>query len=191
MKLSENIGKNMGLDMGMSESIHLTSHIQVRGSVLARFTDYAPGTNTVVAEGILHEKTNLIVNLARKSLAHLVAEGEGVYVVNTFKLGTMGHSGSDILTPVDPTVTDTTLTDPSPFSKVIPTLEYLPVGNETSVKFTIPVEKAEANGAGGAAVAYTEAGLFSTNGNLFARETFEAIVKNANRKVTFEWTLLF
>ena len=178
--------------MGMNQAIVLDDTIQVRGAVRAMFWDYeSPDSDRIVGQGICHEKTNLIVNLARKALAHLVAEGEGVYVVNTFKLGTQGHSGTDILTPVDPTVTDTGLIDGAPFSKAITTLEYLPVGNETSVKFTIPVEKAEANGGGGGSVAYTEAGLFSTNGNLFARETFPAIVKNANRKVTFEWTLLF
>ena len=67
---------------------------------------------------------------------------------------------------------------------------YLPTPPaETSVKFTVVVEKAEGNGTG--TVAYTEAGLFCSDSTMFARETFPAIVKNSTRRVTFEWSILF
>jgi len=137
---------------------------------------------------LLHEKSNLIVNGARKALSHLIAESSPQYILSQFKIGTGGHVIGDILTPIAPSIIDTDLEDPV-FTKPIGSFEYLPSGAETSVKFTIVIEKFEANGTG--VVAYTEAGLYTTDGTLFARETFPAVVKNDARKVTFEWTILF
>lgn len=135
-----------------------------------------------------HAKHNLIVNTARKTMAHLVAEGGSTYVISTMHWGTKGHSGTDILTPITPTITDTGLIE-DVYQKAIGSFEYLPVGVETSVKFTTVLEKTEGNGTG--TVAYTEAGMFSANATMFARETFPAIIKNASRRIIFEWTFLF
>lgn len=138
-----------------------------------------------------HEKSNLIVNGARKALAHLIAERPETYRVDYFKLGTGGHAPGDILTPVSPTVTDTGLEELA-YTKSIDHAGdvYLPTPPaETSVKFVVVLEKAEGNGSG--TVAYCEAGLFCNNGTLFARETFPAIVKNSTRRITFEWSILF
>lgn len=143
-------------------------------------------------EYIAHQQSNLIVTLARPAMAGLVAEADSDYVVDTFKIGTQGHDlgpPEDILTPVAPSVTDTSLIDGSPFSKAITTFVYLPVVDPTSVQFTATIEKAEANGGG--SVTYTEAGLFMNGGNMFARETFAGIVKNSSRKITFYWQILF
>lgn len=143
-------------------------------------------------EWVAHEKHNLIVNLARPAMAALLAEADTDYVVDTFKIGTKGHDlgpPEDILTPVAPTVTDTALIDTSPFSKSIGSFSYLPVGTPTSVQFITALEKAEGNGGG--SVTYTEAGLFMNGGDMFARETFAAIVKNSARKITFYWQILF
>ena len=157
----------------------------IRGSVKC-FVEDGDGVVT-----LHHEKHNLIVNGARKALAHLIAQRPADYEIDTFELGTGGHVSGDILTPVSPTILDTDLEIPA-FTKAIDHLVdvYLPTSpNETSVKFTIVVEKAEGNGSG--TVAYCEAGLFCANTTLFARETFPAIVKNSTRKVTFEWSILF
>ena len=98
-----------------------------------------------------------------------------------------------ILTPIAPVVSDTGLIDTTNvFSKPISTnFAYqgtAPVDN--SIQFQIVLEKSEGNGTTGT-IAYTEAGLFTANGSLFARETFPAIVKNANRRITFQWIILF
>jgi hypothetical protein len=141
---------------------------------------------------VAHEQNNLIVNLARPAMAGLLAEADTDYVVDNFKIGTQGHTlgpPEDIVTPVAPAVTDTSLIDVSPFSKAISSFSYLPGGTPTSVQFVSVLEKSEANGSG--SVTYTEAGLFMNGGNMFARETFAAIVKNSSRKVTFFWVILF
>jgi hypothetical protein len=110
-------------------------------------------------------------------------------------MGTKGHdlTSGNILIPVAPQVGDTSLIDSADtFAKQIGTefnyQGFNPVDN--SVMFQIVMEKEEANGSAGT-VAYTEAGLFSQNGTMFARETFPAIVKNANRRITFQWIILF
>jgi hypothetical protein len=180
MNLSERV--NSRQEINMSEIFDFTDTVGIRGSVKCFIEE--DGVKT-----LHHEKSNLIVNGARKALAHLVAEATATYKISQFQLGIAGHSGTDILTPVSPTINDVALNS-SAFSKAITVFEYLPSGAETSVKFTVVIDKAEANGSG--VVAYTEAGLFcADNVTMFARETFPAIVKNANRRVSFEWSILF
>lgn len=141
---------------------------------------------------VAHEKHNLIVNDARPAQAHLLAEADSDYQATIFKIGTKGHDlgpPEDTDSPIAPTMTDSSLIDTSPFSKAIGSFSYLPVVNPTSVQFVTSIEKTEANGAG--SVIYTEAGLFLTNGDMFARETFKGITKTASRKVTFYWQILY
>lgn len=143
-------------------------------------------------ERIAHEKHNLIVNSARPAQAHLLAEADSNYQVTVFKIGTKGHDlgpPEDTNSPIAPTMTDTSLIDTSPFSKAIGSFSYLPVVDPTSVQFVTSIEKTEANGSG--SVIYTEAGLFLSNGDMFARETFKGITKTASRKVTFYWSILY
>jgi hypothetical protein len=159
-----------------------------------KFT-YKGNVLAIIEEGdrrwIAHEKYNMIVNLARPAMSALLAEADTDYIVDTFKIGTQGHDlvTPDILTPVSPSVTDTDLIDGSPFEKAIDHYNYLPILSPTSVQFVAILEKAEGNGTG--TVTYTEAGLWMAGGNMFARETFPAIVKNSSRKVTFYWSILF
>lgn len=175
---------NSKADFLLSEVHSLTDNFQLKGSVKC----------FVEEDGVVtlhHEKHNLIVNGARKALAHLIGEASSIYRVDTFKLGTGGHMPGDILTPISPTVTDTDLELPA-FTKAIDhgADTYLPTPPaETSIMFTVAIEKYEGNGSG--IVAYTEAGLATANGTLFARETFPAIVKNSSRRVTFQWSILF
>lgn len=138
------------------------------------------------------EDHNMIVDVARKALTHLLAEGDDNYKIASIALGTKGHDlvNNDILSPVAPQISDTALIDSAPFSKAISSYLYqgqLP--DDTSVIFQITMEKEEGNGTG--VVAYTEAGLMCTNSSLFARETFPAVVKNANRRITFQWVIQF
>jgi hypothetical protein len=175
---------NSKQDFNLTSTQNFTETLTLKGNVKCWIEE----------EGVVtlhHEKSNLIVNGARKALAHLIAEANAIYRIDTFKLGTGGHLPGDILTPVSPTITDTDLEELQ-FTKAIDHLQdtYLPTPPaETSVKFTVVVEKAEGNGSG--TVAYTEAGLYCQNGTLFARETFPAIVKNSTRRVVFEWSILF
>lgn len=142
-----------------------------------------------------HHDPNVVVNGARTSLAHLIAEADGDYQVTTFKVGGRGHvigPPEDYLTPVAPSVNDLGLVDIEPYVKAIDMFVYAPEGAETSVVFTTILQRNEANGEDTTGTAiYTEAGLFTSNGLLFARETFPIIVKNNGRRATFEWTIFF
>jgi hypothetical protein len=184
-KIVDRVKSSQGLSF--SQIIPLQDQVSgLRGSVKCITEDFINGEWQ--APVIAHEKHNLIVNGARKALAHLIAEAPANYRITQFKLGTGGH-GVDILTPVSPTINDTDLETPV-FTKNISSFQYLPSGAETSVEFTIVVDLAEANGGG--VVAYTEAGLLCADGvTLFARETFPAVVKNANRRISFIWSILF
>lgn len=138
---------------------------------------------------IIVDKKNMIVNGSRSALAHLIAEAQVSEAITTIEIGTEGHEPGDPYTPVSPTISDTALEDVSPFSKALEFFTYLPIGVETSVMFTFNIEKAEGNGSG--IVLYTEAGLFTSGDTMFARNTFPAIVKTADRKIVFEWTIVF
>lgn len=139
---------------------------------------------------------NLIVDMGRKVLTHLLAEADQSFKVTEIRLGTMGHNleTNSLLEPIAPVPADIGLIDntASVFSKPIGA-DFVYQGynpDDSSVMFQIILEKTEANGETGT-VAYTEAGLFTQNGSMFARETFPAIVKNANRRITFQWVISF
>jgi hypothetical protein len=155
--------------------------IHGRGSVRCWIEEDQPDGS--VKKWLHHEEHNLIVNTGREAVTHLLAEGDGVnYKITDFELG-------DPVSPTAPAPGDTAL-EQSAFSELITEVPvYTPVGVESTVTFTIIMEKAEGNGGG--QVDYTEAGLFNANGNLFARQTFPAVVKTATRKITFEWQLIF
>ncbi|QJT70949.1 hypothetical protein GR7B_00151 [Vibrio phage vB_VcorM_GR7B] len=172
---------------GMELGEDIKNFIELRGSVECIVEENG-------IEWVAHHKPNLIVKLGAKALAHLLAEGDATYAISKFRIGTQGHNGTDITSPVAPTVDDTDLNDTTNFFEknfVKPDdLTYLPSTDETQIQFTLVVEKTEGNPGSGSR-AYTEAGLYSANGNLFARETFPAVVKTDQRKITFRWTILF
>lgn len=157
-------------------------------------------------DGVLklaHYKPNLVVKLGAKALAHLLASADGAYSINSFKFGTKGHNltTGDILTPVAPLETDTTLKDTTSavFSKnfqlsVDPKdYSYQPPSIETQVQYTLVMDKSEGNNSVNPAtpVAYTEAGMFCTNGSMFCRESFPALIKTNQRKLILRWTIVF
>lgn len=152
---------------------------------------------TVEEEGkseVVFEDHNLIVDGAKMVLANLLATAPATYKIDTMQLGTMGHDeGAGILVPVPPEHDDDSLNDPSVLLEAILDQSIPPVvgppGVENTVMFTFVLEKDKGNGTG--VVAYTEAGLFTGEGDMFARETFPAIVKTSVRKITFEWSIIF
>lgn len=134
-----------------------------------------------------HKECNTIVNLARASMAHAIAEATGVSSVSHLKLGTGGHAVGDILTPVPAVDTDTDL-EASEYSQVITDTVFTLA--DTTVTFQVTVEKTDANV--GAAYSYTEAGLYTNAGTvLFSRDTFPAMIKTPARKFYFEWAIVF
>lgn len=179
---------NTSASSGVGEVVSVADTKPMKGAVKIYVEEL--GVNTLV-----WDDPNLIVDGARKALTHLIAAGDANYKVSTIKLGTKGHNltTGNLLDPVAPKVSDTGLIDTTTaYAETISSsgngITYQGTG-DTSVKFSVVLEKTEGNGTG--TVAYTEAGLFCANGTLFARETFPAIVKNANRRITFEWTILF
>lgn len=135
-----------------------------------------------------HAKHNLVVNRGRRILAHLLATGSANYAIATMHWGIGGHASGDILTPIPPTVADTAL-EIDMFTKAVNGYSFYPEGEETTVMFTTVLEKTQGNGDG--VVPYTEAGMFTAAGEMFARETFPAIVKTPKFRIIFEWTFLF
>lgn len=160
----------------------VNNDVVVRGNVKITVQDDVRG------EFVHFDAHNIIVYGARKVMSHLLAEAPNANVINKLQLGTGGH-GVDILTPVAPSRSDITLEEPivsvQPPSGVV----FQPVGDENEVKFAFVLGKEAGNGTG--AVAYTEAGLFTSANVMFARETFPALIKNSTRQITFEWTIVF
>ena len=60
---------------------------------------------------------------------------------------------------------------------------------EKSITYNFVIEKIEGNGSGGQI--YSEAGLTSADGTLFARKTFKEIVKTPEKKFFIEWKLIW
>lgn len=139
-------------------------------------------------------RPNTLTNHARRALAHLVYDADEDYKITTFKISDGGHQMTpteDILIPVEPSSSDTDLANTAKFTKEITQIGYEPDSFHTAIRFTIPVERVEGNADHPDPTVYTEAGLFLSNGDLFARHTFTAILKTNSRRITFEWLLLF
>lgn len=143
-------------------------------------------------ETVHHIKDNIIVNIARECLCHLITAPQTNRHITKAYFGTQGHTGQDILNPKAPLITDSKLTDTAPFIKNISGFNLMPeTGTKTSVDFNITLEKTEGNTTGANGKAYTEAALYTSGGHIFARETFPAIVKTDSRRITFVWSILF
>lgn len=174
-------------DLSLGQDQPLSDHITFRGRVLCTYEDIETGRS-----GVLHYKDNMIVNLARENMCYLLAASQSDRYVKTFKIGKNGHSGSDILTPVPPVITDSALKDGSPFTKNLASNVMLPSsGTKNEIQFKVSLEPNEANGSGGASVVYTEAGMFTAKNQMFCRETFPGIVKTSARRINFAWSILF
>lgn len=143
-------------------------------------------------ETVHHIKDNIIVNIARETLCHLITAPQTDRHITKAYFGTKGHTGQDILNPKAPLITDDKLLDTSPFIKNINGFTLMPeTGVKTSVDFAISLEKTEGNTSGANGKAYTEAALYTAGNHIFARETFPAIVKTESRRITFVWSILF
>lgn len=143
-------------------------------------------------ETVHHIKDNIIVNIARECLCHLITAPQTNRHITKAYFGTQGHTGQDILNPKAPLITDSKLTDTAPFIKNISGFNLMPeTGTKISVDFNITLEKTEGNNTGANGKAYTEAALYTAGGHIFARETFPAIVKTDSRRIIFVWSILF
>lgn len=115
---------------------------------------------------------NLIVNVARNSLARLIA-GDGATKIVT-QIG-VGENGAG------PSPDDTALTNP--FTKALSGRTYPAAG---AVQFTYVILEGEANGK-----IIREFGLISHDGTLFARKVRTALTKENDLALEGAWTIQF
>jgi len=184
----------------IAPSLHINEGMKLTGHVKVEWEDVETGET-----GICHSKSNLIVNSGREVLVRLLkghAENNATYHIDCIKLGTRGHTGNDVNDPLDPTATDTALLDTtsSLFTKAIASGDSNFIPNtppHNQIDFNIVLGTGEGNAGSGARV-YTEAGLFCNYTNftgspsnhiLFARQTFESVVKTGLRRLNFTWSI--
>lgn len=174
----------------------LDTEASVRGVVQCLVEEIDPKTGRTLRT-IVHHKRNLVVNLGKENLCFLLAAPQTTRHITSFKLGTKGNVTGDNLTPVEPEDTDRDLKDTvTAFQKDFTAYAMYPTDNtKTEIQFSCILEPGEANAADTSvnqgAIAYTEAGMYTKAGVLFARETFPAVVKTINRRITFTWSILF
>lgn len=115
---------------------------------------------------------NLIVNLAKTTLATLLGAGGSTKNINTIAFGTSATA---------PDIADTTIT--GAVTKLVSSVTY-PEFN--SVLFNWVLGLTEGNG-----VAIAEFGLLSVDGTLFARKTRSVINKTADLSFAGSWKIIF
>jgi hypothetical protein len=119
------------------------------------------------------EDRNLIVNLARVSMAHLIAGDVAQRSMLSIAFGTNGNA---------PTVDDTDITNP--YIKNLGSVVYPKIGQ---VRFAWNLTTSEANGK-----AIMEFGLLTADGNLFCRRTRTTpINKESDISLEGTWTIIF
>jgi hypothetical protein len=119
-----------------------------------------------------YEDKNLIVNLAKSTLAALIGAGNGAKRISKIAFGTSS---------IAPDVADTVITNS--ISKTVDGVTY-PEFNSASFAWTL--DYAEANG-----VNIAEFGLLTVDDSLFARKTRTAIAKTADLRLTGVWKIVF
>lgn len=173
-----------GSIIGVSFSEKLASSISPKGRV--RITVLEDGISKVV-----WDDSNIVVEQGRRYLAKLVSLSTFNPKIVTMGFGTGGHLIDDVNTPVPPAFNDTAL-EAQYFQKSIGNNFSLnPSGIDTTVTFEVTLFEPEANGPGGGAISITEAGLFTSDSLLFARETFVPVIKAQSRRVSFTWSIIF
>jgi len=135
---------------------------------------------------------NLVVNGGRQILSQLLG-GVNTAAITTIQVGQQGFTGGNILTPATPVVTQTALNDNSPVVKTqqggSPVMTYsLP---QVTAQFIFTMETTEGNSSSGPPYVYTEAGLFTSSGVMYAVENFPGLVKTSARRFIFEWLIMF
>jgi len=166
----------------------------------------------------VHFEDNLVVDGGRSLIAELLAEGTTITDgrVGSVALGVKGYNFTNILSPRVPSPTETTLVAET-FRKT-PALPFHTLGfdvgqNRATVLFCFVIDGPEGNIIqpsnpilGDAdvdlwfpfhndnglpqAVAYTEAGLFTRDNRMVAIKTFPALVKDVDKRIEIDWTIL-
>lgn len=151
------------------------------------------------------ERKNMIVNLARKTMAHAISDevDQPSYIINQFRLGGNNNlSSALLLEPARPQPDDAQLVYGENLfvrnkGDVVNTnpafvVSYPESPNETSVMFEVLIGKSEANVLDPVPTVYVAAGLFTGGGAaLFASQTFPVITKTPNREFLFQWSIRF
>lgn len=178
----------------------INNSISLRGIVKVVVEELDDQGNVIST--LMHHKNNLVVDLGKELLCHLITAPQTNAHITTLKLGTKGHDLSNntpqaTLIPIAPKPTDASLIDNTDtFTKDFDGFTLYPTDDtKTEVQFSCVLEANEGNGTdpnvAQQAKSYTEAGMYSKGGVLFARETFPALVKTMNRRITFTWSILF
>jgi hypothetical protein len=150
-----------------------------------------------------HEKHNLIVNLARKTMAHSIGDCTYNGCITQFRLG--GDNTLDaatLLAPASPQPEDTTVVYTSNLftrnkGDLVGGIDAFEVSypdspDETSALFSILIGKTEANVQDPNPTVYVCAGLFSDSGAaLFASQSFPVLTKTPNREFLIQWEIRF
>jgi len=150
--------------------VKLTDKVSMRG-ILKVNVYKGEGASRKLIETF--EDDNLIVNLARTSMAHLIAGDVANRSMQSIAVGTNGNA---------PTVDDTEITNA--FTKNLGSITYPAVGQ---VRFAWNLTTAEANGK-----AIMEFGLLTADGNLFCRRIRTTPINKEN-DISLEgtWTIIF
>lgn len=143
------------------------------------------GTHKDGTEEILIDDPNTVVNSSFDILSDLMTNVNSNEQITSLKLGDGGVIDGVLQSPE---VSDVDLGNPT-FQKT--GFDNIIIQNilELSITFIMNLPIDEANGVGVAL--YSEAGLFSTNGKMFARKTFSEQFKTDEIEYNIRWTIIF
>lgn len=143
------------------------------------------GTNKDGVEEILVDDPNTVVNTSFDILSDLLTNSDSNMQITTLKLGDGGVVDGALQSPE---VTNTALAN-EVYSKTGWTNTMVQNILELSITYIMTLGSEEGNGIGVAL--YSEAGLFTDDGVMFARKTFSEQFKTPDIEYTIRWTIIF
>jgi len=152
------------------------------------------------------EKKNMIMFTSKQSVANSMHNPATSVYINKISLGNDGTISGNTMAPKTFTYDILDLfVGPSPVLPkerldidIVPGLNQNPIGtimtntnivNTSSIEYEITLNEDDANGSG--IVGWSEAALFTSNGDIFAMRTFPAKIKDSTTKLKITWKIVF
>jgi len=160
-----------------------TLNLNPKGFVTVVQTDVKTGKAAIVLQ-----ENNLVVSNFRSVLRDALF-GDSNKLPTTIKLGDLNMVLTGNLVSVTPPAMGDLALVHEVYSAAVTSKTKVTVTDRPGIEFILDISESQVNGSGNQII--SEMGLFTSSGDLIARKTFPALIKNSSVILSFRWKILF